>query len=639
MNLLSQSPSGAFRMSYGFAALAVAAALVSMTLFITDPAAAQEQQQQQETPNQAPTVSSAIGDATIVNESGTRQVSLTGVFDDADNDSLTITAASSDVTKATVSVAADYSSLTVTAQARGTATITVTADDGNGGTVDDTFTVRVKAAPVAALNLLGRIAVGSYRSLSLVGVFSDADGDALSITASSDDETVATVTTATDGSSLAVTGVSAGKATITVTAQDTDGNRVSKDIGVGVSLEPPPPPIIDQVLAVHEGYYIYWSQYRSWSMSGAERGNYRIVEYEIAWKKQTDTEWESGNMPGFTLKSLRRLEENNKYHIRIRGTNIYGNKSDWSEVYDAPKVESHPNIPDPPGVLWLVPYEDSILVKILPALHKGGRTITHYILRYTDDGGATFSDRILTPDETPDYKITGLRPGTEYGVVVRTAYSGGSSKDSHLFVTETLPPDNNLPTVSSAIGDAIIVNESGTHQVSLSGVFDDADNDNLTITASSSDDAKATVSVAPDGSSLTVTAKARGTATITVTADDGNGGAVDDTFTVTVKAAPVVSSGLTDVSGLEAGATQDVSLSGVFSDADGDSLTITASSSDDAKATVTVASDNSKLTLSGSCRRNGDHHRNGTGLRWQPGQRRLRCAGGEEVCCADRADV
>ena len=72
------------------------------------------QQQQQGTPNRAPTVASAIADATIVNEAGqSHEVSLSGVFDDADNDALTITAASSDECKATVSVSSDGSSLTV----------------------------------------------------------------------------------------------------------------------------------------------------------------------------------------------------------------------------------------------------------------------------------------------------------------------------------------------------------------------------------------------------------------------------------------------------------------------------------------------------------------------------------------------
>ena len=161
------------------------------------------------------------------------------------------------------------------------------------------------------------------------------------------------------------------------------------------------------------------------------------------------------------------------------------------------------------------------------------------------------------------------------------------------------PPANNAPTVAAPIANATIVNASGTKQLSLSGVFSDADGDSLTITAESSDTAMATASVSADQSTLTVTAKARGTATITVTANDGNGGTVSDEFTVTVKAAPVVASAIADVTGLEAGSTRDVSLSGVFSDADGDSLTITARSSDTAKATVSVASDGSKLTLTG----------------------------------------
>ena len=71
--------------------------------------------------NRAPTVANAIADATIVNESGTQSVSLSGVFSDADSDALTVTAASSDTDKATVSVAADYSGLAVTNKAQGTA--------------------------------------------------------------------------------------------------------------------------------------------------------------------------------------------------------------------------------------------------------------------------------------------------------------------------------------------------------------------------------------------------------------------------------------------------------------------------------------------------------------------------------------
>ena len=338
--------------------------------------------------NQAPTVSSSIADATIVNESGTEQVSLSGVFDDPDNDTLTITAGSSAETVATVSVASDYSSLTVTAKSRGTATITVTASDGRGGTVDDAFNVTVKAAPEVASPIgdVSGMEVFAAQEISLSGVFSDADGDSLTLSASSSDDMVVEATLVDEA--LTIFTLAEGTATITVTAQDSDGNTVSDAFDVSVGAD----------------------------------------------QQQQQQQQE---------------------------------------------------------------------------------------------------------------------------------------------------PPNQAPTVDSAISDATIVSESGTKQVSLSGMFDDTDGDALTVTAKSSAETVATVSVASDYSSLTVSAKARGTATITVTANDGNGGTVDDTFTVTVKAAPVVASPLTDVS-MEEGGSQDIPLSGVFSDADGDALTLSAASSDEA---------------------------------------------------------
>ncbi len=365
--------------------------------------------QQQATLNQAPTVSSAIGDATIVHESGTKELSLSGVFSDADFDSLTVNAASGDEDTATASVATDYSSLTVTAKSRGKATITVTAADGNGGTVSDAFTVTVKAAPVVAsaiadmdLKAGATQEEGGAQDVTLAGVFSDADGDALTFSADTSAYEVADAFLFQG--TLTVLALAEGTATITVTAQDSDGNTVSDTFDVSVA---------------------------------------------------------------------------------------------------APQQQQQQTAP------------------------------------------------------------------------------------------------NQAPTVTASIADTTIVKESGTQTVSLTGVFDDGDGDSLSVSAASDDEAVATASVAADYSSLTVSAWARGTATVTVTAADGNGGTVSDTFTVTVKAAPVVASAISDISGLIAQDTQDVSLSGVFSDADGDALSITAVSSDEAKATVTVAADHSSLTVAG----------------------------------------
>ncbi len=433
---------------------------------------------QDDTPNQEPTVSSAIADVTIVKESGTHQVSLAGVFDDADNDSLTITATSSAEAVATVTMAPDYDSLTVSAHSRGFATITVTADDGNGGTVSDTFTVRVKAAPVVAQALadVTGLEVGATQEVSLSGVFSDADGDTLTITATFSDEVKATVSVASDGSRLTLAGVAEGTTTITVTAEDSDGNRVSTAFEVPVAR---------------------------------------------------------------------------------KHASLIARMKEWRNDPCCVRDQAHTD--------------------------RWDRALLAF--------GETVADTSLTPmtaDEAQEFADRGWTRWVEVAAALREIESGGQDDTP-----------NQEPTVSSAIADATIVNEGGTLEVSLSGVFSDADNDPLTITAVSDDEAVATVSVAPDYATLTVTANSRGTATITVTAVDGNGGTVSDTFTVRVKAAPVVASALADLMGLEVDATQEVSLSGVFSDADGDSLTISAASSDEAKATVSVASDGSTLTLAG----------------------------------------
>ncbi len=203
-------------------------------------------------PNNAPTVVHSPEDVVIANERGSESVplytlvddaslssTLVSMFHDADGDDLTITASSSDESVATVSVSGHTA--TVSARSRGTATITVTADDGRGGTVSDDFDVTVKSAPTvaSAIGDVSGLEAGTARSVSLSGVFSDADGDDLTITASSLDDRVARATAASDGSALTVTGVSAGATTITVAARDTDGNRVADSFDVSVEASQP----------------------------------------------------------------------------------------------------------------------------------------------------------------------------------------------------------------------------------------------------------------------------------------------------------------------------------------------------------------------------------------------------------------
>ncbi len=220
----------------------------TITLTIADDDTSDQEEEQPA--NQPATVASAIGDVSGLTVGDTRDVSLSGVFHDADGDSLTITASSSDNGKATVSVASDGSTLTLTGVAEGTATVTVTAQDSDGNRVSDRFTVTVEAPspppeeetespagvptvaqPLADISVKGPMP----REISLAGVFNDPDGDSLTITAVSSHHHIATMWVSVDGSTLMVVGISTGTATITVTARDADGNAVSDKFKVTVS--------------------------------------------------------------------------------------------------------------------------------------------------------------------------------------------------------------------------------------------------------------------------------------------------------------------------------------------------------------------------------------------------------------------
>ena len=537
----------------------------------------------------APRVVAPLPDVTIVNENGARELPLSEVFWDFWGN-LTIAAASSDEDVARVLVATDRSKLTIAAQARGRVTVVVTASDGNS-VASDTFTVTVKGRPAVAAGIadVNSLAAGDSQDISLDGVFSDPDEDSLTISAASSDEARATVTVAAGHSMLTVAGVSGGRATITVTAQDSDGNRVRDDFSVTVSSAQPPAQPVNRAptvaSAIADATIPNESGTHQVSLSGvfSDADNDSLTVTAGSSNEAVATASVAADQSSLTVTAKARGT------ATITVTAKDGRGGTVSDAFTV-KVKAAPAVASAIGDL---------------SLELGG---THDISLsgvFTDADGDTLTFAATSPD--PDVAnplefhgtLTVIGGSAGSATVTVTAQDSDGNQASDQFDVTVGPPPNQAPTVSSGIGDLTIVAERGTQDVSLAGVFADADNDALTITATSSDDSKATVSVNAAYSTLAVTAQARGTATITVTADDGNGGTVDDTFTVRVKAAPLVTSALADVSGLEAGKTQEVSLAGVFSDADGDTLTITATSPDNNIATVTVAANQSKLTLTG----------------------------------------
>ena len=183
--------------------------------------------------NRAPTASGTIGNQE--QEAGVEvTVDVSGAFSDPDDDALTYTASSGNSDVATVSVSG--SDVTVNGVAAGTATITVTATDPSGLSASQTFDVTVTAAnqvPAVADTIQDQtVEAGAEVMVDISAAFSDPDGDSLTYEATSDTPEVATATVS--GSDVTVSGVTAGTATVTVTATDPGGLSASQTFDVTV---------------------------------------------------------------------------------------------------------------------------------------------------------------------------------------------------------------------------------------------------------------------------------------------------------------------------------------------------------------------------------------------------------------------
>jgi len=142
---------------------------------------------------------------------------------------------------------------------------------------------------------------------------------------------------------------------------------------------------------------------------------------------------------------------------------------------------------------------------------------------------------------------------------------------------------NSAPSPAGELVDLEL--EVGTDaNVDVAAAFADPDGDALVFGVVSSDTVVARAAVA-DGV-VTLTARARGSATITVTATDPGGLSGSLSFDVVVpNRAPTLTTALPDLT-LTAGETHRLVLSRYFSDPDGDPITFSASSSDEARVSL-----------------------------------------------------
>ena len=177
--------------------------------------------------NNPPTLASPIDDLEFLAGFAAENISLSGVFVDLDEDELSYTLTSDN--QSVVTVSANNGLLAITEVGTGSATITIIATDGNGGQISEEFLITVQEVSNTAPSIITEIVDQVFdfgfenSTIDISEVFTDADGDDLTITVGSSDKSV--ITTSFMEGKINITQVGVGDALVTVTANDGKGGE------------------------------------------------------------------------------------------------------------------------------------------------------------------------------------------------------------------------------------------------------------------------------------------------------------------------------------------------------------------------------------------------------------------------------
>ena len=509
---------------------------------------------------------------------------LTQVFVDPDGDPLTYSAMSSDTSVLTVSVTGSVA--VAVGVSAGTATVTITATDPEGlsASISGMLTViQPNQAPVTTMGplppLSGEVGV-TLPALDLASFFEDPDGDSLTFTAESSDTAV--VRASLDSSVLTVSLVGVGTATLTVTATDPGGFSASlvADVTVGQGNQAPvavAPEIDPATLAVGDSLgpldlsQVFVDPDGDSLTFTAMSNDTSVVAVSVAGSSATVTAVGVGTA---TVTATATDPEGLSVSISGEITVIEGNQAPVTTVGPIPPLSGEVGVTLPAldlASFFEDPDGDALMF-------MAGSSDTAVATASLDGSMLAVS---LVGAGTATVTVTATDPG---GLSASLEASVTVTEPNQAPVT-TMGP---IPPLSGEVGAAL-------PPIDLSSFFEDPDEDVLTFTAESDDTTVVTVAV--DGSTLAVSLVAVGTATVTVTATDPGGLAASLSTQVTVvqqgNQAPMTTMGpippqigaKDEVLPLE-GDTLDVAR--YFEDPDGDELTFSVESSDEAVVTASL---------------------------------------------------
>ena len=489
--------------------------------------------------------------ATVQEDSSNNGINVAGNDTDLDNDTLTVSAAST----ATGSVTRSGGSVFYTPPANfnGSVTISYTISDGNGGTDNASVTVtviNVNDPPVAIDDTATVQEDSSNNSINVTGNDTDIDGDTLSVSAAS----TATGSVTFGGSNVVYTPPAnfSGQATVSYTVSDGNGGSDSGVLTVTVSNQNDPPIANPDSLTVNED-------------TTNNAVNVLANDTDADGDTLSVTQASAGNGTVSILgNSTVRYTPTPNYSgsDTINYTISDGNGGTASSTVS---VTVNP-LPDAP-----VANNDAATVA-----EDSTNNIINVTANDTDADGDTLTvtaASTATGTVTPSGGNVSYTPPANFSgqATINYTISDGTGRSDSATVTVTVTGQNDPPVANNDV--ATVAEDTISNVINVTANDTDPDGDTLTVSAATT----ATGTVSPSGGNVLYTPPLNfiGQATINYTITDGNGGSDSAIVTVTVTNQNDSPNAVNDTATVQEDSSNNViNVTANDTDLDGDILTV-----------------------------------------------------------------
>ena len=465
--------------------------------------------------------------------------------------------------------------------------VTVTAEDRDGEEVKKRFNITVSEnmAPTIVGDGIPDMTIqefGRSEDINLNAYFDDGDADfdeKLTYELTMESNSVATGVLL-DSYKLRVYADEKGETEATITATDQNGSSVSSTFTI--TVERNDPPTADTSVLMDIERFI--------------GKNYDPVDATEVFSDPGDTlEYTVETSDVDTATAAIKLDEQGGpwivIHLHAPGTTkvtINAEDSNGSDAAASFTLTVHPRN-DPPTVANIIADVE---------LENGANTDVDIEGTFEDEGDVditianeneTIAD-VIYRSSTETIRIYANAIGTTTVVVTATDNIGQKvHTEFDITVVESAPvePTNEPPVFVGSIDEQVLTVISEPPMISLEGLFEDPNGDELMYSAVSDNTTVSTVDLMDE--ELTVNPLAVGESMITITATDGEFNVVGEFNVKVINLAPVLVGTIDDQIATVGDPAPMVSIDGLFSDPEGDTLTYTASSADTNVATVDLS--------------------------------------------------